>query len=128
MAQLQAASSEVQVERLEELLERRAIKAIAQEELCKLVQDELQITPNRLRHLMLDLGWTSEKKKWGGEDHRRMIWLRPGMTLHLGKLTDRAGNRFKIGTDDTVEPEDIEIIDTDVQLPGPTVLAGDDLY
>lgn len=113
MKQLQTASSEVQLDRLREMLQREVIKGISQEDLCKKLRDELNVSENRVKHMMLGLGWSSEAKKWGGVDYKRVIWTAPGVKLHRGSLTDKDGTSYQIGGGATMEPEAIEIIETD---------------
>lgn len=59
--------------------------AIPQEKLIVLIRS-MHINPNRLNHMMPDLGWQLEKAKWGGKDYSRSIWLKPGYTLHRGRV------------------------------------------
>lgn len=73
MRKLQSASSEVLRDRLEEMLASEDIKAIPQEDLCRLASERIGLAPNRVRHLMFGLGWASEKRKWGGKDYNRTM-------------------------------------------------------
>lgn len=104
-------AAEVQKERLEEFLNREGVKAIPQDDLCRKVQEKLGLSANRLSHMMDELGWHSEKKKWGGKDYQRVLWLRPGYTLHQGRVTDATGKPVPISYNNAYENEEVEIIE-----------------
>ena len=118
MRTLQNASTEVQRDRLAELLNEENIDAIPQDDLCRTLQDRLQIAPNRVKHLMLELGWVSDQRKWGGKDYTRVIWLRPGYSMHNGRLRDPDGNDAVVATPDSFTAKGIEIIE-DTSQPTP---------
>lgn len=126
MRKLQGAGSEVMQDRLAEMLTREDIKAIPEEDLCRKVGEDFQIAPNRLKHLMLELSWTREDKKWGGKDYTRKIWLAPEHTMHRGKVKDRTGQVAVISCLGYVGRDEIEIIENQEPTPvGPEELSED---
>lgn len=112
MRRIQSGSSEVQQDRLEELLKAREITAIPEEELCSIASEELKIQVNRLKHMMFDLGWDRVKKKWGGKVYTRNIWLAPGYSMHRGKVTDSRGDVAKISYRTGMTEEDLDEIES----------------
>lgn len=110
MQLINSSSSEVQKDRLEELLNKENVRAISQDDLCRKAGTELRITDNRLKHLMHELGWRSEKKKWGGADYLRIIWLSPGCSMRNGKVRDSGQQPVQISDLTGFVQQDIEII------------------
>lgn len=86
MQQIMGASREVQLQRLEELLAGLGRYALPQEELAKLFVEELKTNQNRIRHMMPELGWRSERVKWGGVDYARALWIHPGYQVSGGRV------------------------------------------
>ena len=86
MQQIMGASREVLLVRLEELLAGLGSFAVPQEVLAKLFIENLKTNQNRIRHMMLELGWRSETAKWGGIDHRRVIWIHPDYQVTGGRV------------------------------------------
>lgn len=96
-------SREVVLQLLEEHLDAKGINAISLGDLTDLCGEHFKIKPNRIRHLMNDLGWHSTSAKWGGVDYQRSIWLRSGYQLFGGELIGPEGNLGKFH--DTVGDE-----------------------
>lgn len=91
MEQIRATSQETALQQLEEMLEEDGRGAIPQKILGHLVNEELRMNPNRLSHMMPDLGWQLQKTKWGGKDYARAIWVKPGYSLYRGNVTGPDG-------------------------------------
>ena len=125
MKRLQSSGAEVQLERLEELLDKEAISVIPQEDLCRKVNEELHIGSNRVKHLMHDLGWNAERRKWGGANYQRTIWLRPGNTMLQGVVKDASGEPVAITYLNGFSEEEVEVID-EAQVEPDAEPAGED--
>lgn len=96
MKQIKSTSRETQLQLLAEKLEDDGRGAIPQGKLVGLAKDDLHINPNRLNHMMPDLGWQLEKAKWGGRDYARSIWVKPGYSVHRGRVTGSDGYDYAI--------------------------------
>ena len=46
--------------------------------------------------MLPDLGWQLEKAKWGGKDYARSIWVKPGYSVHRGRVTGSDGYDYAI--------------------------------
>jgi hypothetical protein len=120
MQQIMGASREVQLQRLEELLAGLGRNALPQEELANLFVEELNANQNRIRHMMPELGWRSERVKWGGIDYARALWIRPDYQVTGGRV------RGPDGYDEPISGfEDIETIDVN---PAEMEVIGNDDY
>jgi hypothetical protein len=86
MTRLQETSRQTIVDMLEEHLNADKVLVIPQLEISAYIRDELQGKSNQTRHLMNGLGWIKTTVKWGGVDHARAIWARPGYTIDAGKV------------------------------------------
>lgn len=92
MKRLQAADRQVNVDQLEEKLNREARKVVTQTEVKDYITREFKVSGNSTRHLMLELEWMPYKVKWGGIDYARVIWAKKGYTIVDGNLIDPDGN------------------------------------
>ena len=85
MKQIRSTSQETLLQLLAEKLEDDGRGAIPQEKLIFMIRN-MHINPNRLNHMMPDLGWQHQTVKWGGKDHARVIWVKPGYSVHRGRV------------------------------------------
>ncbi|ATG49024.1 hypothetical protein CEW89_16475 [Celeribacter ethanolicus] len=74
------------LDQLQEFLDGEEKNAIAEADVVHVVTRSLKANINSTKHLMSDLGWMKQSVKWGGVDHARQIWLRPGFTAQKGKI------------------------------------------
>lgn len=74
------------LDQLEELLDGRGQHAVPESDVVKIVTGELKGNINSTKHLMSDLGWIKHALKWGGVNHKRQLWVRPGYTVQNGKI------------------------------------------
>lgn len=105
MRRLRESSSEIVLDQLEEFLNKQERYAWPQHELIKDFQELVRgFNPNRLIHMMNDLGWRREKVKFGGCDYQRVLWVHPDYSIDRGKV--RGPNDYC----QAIEP-DVEIIE-----------------
>jgi hypothetical protein len=74
------------LDQLEELLDGRGQYAVPESDVVKIVTGELKGNINSTKHLMSDLGWIKQALKWGGVNHKRQLWVRPGYSVQNGKI------------------------------------------
>ncbi|MDR5655121.1 primase-helicase family protein [Ruixingdingia sedimenti] len=86
MKQLLAHGISATTQQLKEYLGRENRPAITEQDLRTYVRDELRISPNALRHMMTELGWTRHEVKWGGKDYARALWTAPRFTVDRGNI------------------------------------------
>ncbi|WP_420005705.1 primase-helicase family protein [Arenibacterium sp. LLYu02] len=91
MKRLTAMQGEVLQQELEEKIAASGRKAIPQSKLRKLLSEVLSGNPNRIKHLMNELGWYSQKAKWGGVDYARVVWVHPEYVVANGRVTGPNG-------------------------------------
>ncbi|WP_171233990.1 primase-helicase family protein [Ruegeria sp. HKCCA4812] len=103
---LHAASGEVLQQELAEFIAGTGKFAIPQASLRKLFFENLKVNPNRLAHMMNELGWIPAKAKWGGTDYARVIWVHPDYRVSNGRVLGPEGYDEPV---DHIE-EDVEII------------------
>lgn len=103
MKRLHAASGEVLQQELAEIIAGKGEFAIPQSDLRMIFVESLKANPNRLAHMMNELGWVPEKAKWGGTDYARVIWVHPDYRVSNGRVLGPDGY------DQPVE-EEVEII------------------
>mgnify|MGYP005750021501 CR=1 FL=1 len=96
MQRLQAVSSQITVEQLEEYLNDLAEGAVPESKIVRHVREEMHLNTNSVRHMMSELGWRKEKVKWGGVDYARAIWIKPGYMVENGHVFGPVGNGKKI--------------------------------
>lgn len=96
MRLIQESDRQVSTERLEEYLNGREQNFITQKHLIHHVQSEMHANPETIRHKMLELGWHKVSVKWGGVDHARVAWLRPGHSAQRGEVIGPDGSRQPI--------------------------------
>lgn len=106
MEKLRANSGEVLQETLKEILHSRKVFATTQQDLIRIFSGELRANPNRIRHIMEELGWYHTSAKFGVADYARAVWVHPDYQLSRGRVT---------GPDQYDEPikfiEEVELID-----------------
>jgi hypothetical protein len=91
MKTIQSASWDLNVELFEDELNRQSLVALPASSLSILSESFEKTSVNRMKHWLLELNWTRAKVKWGGADHSRVIFLRPGYTMHNGTLYGPGG-------------------------------------
>ena len=96
MQRLQAVSSQITVEQLEEHLNGLGEGAVPESRIVTHIREKMHLNTNAVRHMMSELGWRKEKVKWGGVDYARAIWIKPGYTVENGHVFGLGGNGKKI--------------------------------
>ena len=91
MKSLTQASGQVVQQALEELISASGKFALPQADLIKLFSEKLKVNPNRIAHMMNELGWRSHKAKWGGVDFARVVWVHPDYQVAQGRVTGPDG-------------------------------------
>ena len=91
MKSLTQASGQVVQQALEELIAASGKFALPQADLIKLFSEKLKVNPNRIAHMMNELGWRSHKAKWGGVDFARVVWVHPDYQVAQGRVTGPDG-------------------------------------
>ena len=91
MKTIQSASWDLNVELFEDELNRQSLVALPASSLSILAESFEKTSVNRMKHWLLELNWTRAKVKWGGADHSRVIFLRPGYHMHNGTLYGPGG-------------------------------------
>ena len=86
MQRINQNSGEILQQVLEETIEAEGVFALPQSSLVKLFSEKLKINPNRLAHMMNEMGWKSTKAKWGGTDSARVAWVHPDYQLANGRV------------------------------------------
>ncbi|SPH22344.1 hypothetical protein ASD8599_03088 [Ascidiaceihabitans donghaensis] len=86
MQSISQASGQVLQQALEELIASSQKFAIPQRNLMKLFSERLKANPNRIVHMMNELGWRSSRCKWGGVDYGRVIWVHPDYQVANGRV------------------------------------------
>ena len=114
MQRIQATSTQVTLDMLEERLNELARNAISESELAHVARTDLHTNVNALRHMMTELRWNKQKVKWGGVNYARAIWIRPGYTVENGKVYGPDGRGVAIKDHDLDELENDGNIGTEV--------------
>lgn len=91
MKRVQAATGQVVVDQLQELLDELGLNAISEADVVRLSGTKLHIGANQIKYMMTDLGWIKGKAKWGGVDYSRALWVQADYHAHDGKLAGPAG-------------------------------------
>jgi hypothetical protein len=112
MARIMGGSRQVVLDQLEELLNERGVFAIGQRDLIAACSDRFKLNANQLRHLIPELGWTSEQVKWGGADYNRVVYVHPDYQIDRGNVVGPNGYRQPIG--EKAKPEVLEYVDLEV--------------
>ncbi len=86
MRRLQAADRHVNVDQLEEKLNRENRIVVTQSEVKGYVVREFKVSGNATSHLLGDLEWSPYRVKWGGVDYARVIWAKAGYTIVDGEI------------------------------------------
>lgn len=86
MQRINQNSGEILQQVLEETIAAQGVYALPQSSLVKLFSETLKIRPNRLGHMMNELGWRPVKAKWGGTDSARVAWVHPDYQLFNGRV------------------------------------------
>jgi len=97
MRRINEASGEILLQELAEVIAARKVFAIAQTDVRRLFTESLKANPNRLAHLMNELGWLSTSAKWGGVDHARVIWVHPDYQVSGGRVLGPDGYDAAVG-------------------------------
>jgi hypothetical protein len=71
-----------------------------------LFAEELRVNPNRIIHMMNELGWRSQRCKWGGTDYNRVVWVHPDYQIANGRVLGPEGFDQPV---DAVE-EEVELV------------------
>jgi Family of unknown function (DUF5906) len=91
MRRITQASGEVLQQQLKETIDAGGRFAVPQGDLIKLFSDRLKANPNRIGHMMNELGWRPERAKWGGKDYARAVWVHPDYQVAQGRVTGPDG-------------------------------------
>lgn len=91
MKSLTQASGQVVQQALEELIAASRKFAVPQADLIKLFSEKLKVNPNRIGHMMNELGWRSSRAKWGGIDYAKVVWVHPDYHVAQGRVTGPEG-------------------------------------
>lgn len=91
MQSLCQASGQVLQQVLSELIAAKGQFAFPQQVLMKLFTEQLKANPNRISHMMNELGWRSSSRKWGGVDHNRVVWTHPDYQIVNGRVAGPDG-------------------------------------
>lgn len=86
MQRINQNSGEILQQVLEETIAAQGVFALPQSSLVKLFSETLKIKPNRLGHMMNEMGWRPVKAKWGGTDSARVAWVHPDYQLFNGRV------------------------------------------
>jgi len=87
MQRINHSSGQVLQQVLEEIVAKKEVYAIPQSALVDIFTKQLRANPNRITHMMNELGWFPQKAKWGGIDYRRVVWVHPDYHLTNGRVT-----------------------------------------
>ena len=87
MKEIQESGIDINRKMVEEHLDELKAVAITMAAITDMVEKRLSSKAAALKHVLADLGWTSQNVKWGGKDYKRMIWLRPGYKIRGGKIS-----------------------------------------
>jgi hypothetical protein len=96
MKRLQASSSQITVEQLEEFLNALDEGAVPESRIVAHVREQMHLNANAVRHMMSELGWRKERVKWGGVDYARAIWVKPEYVVQNGYVFGPRGNGIKV--------------------------------
>ena len=91
MKRVQAATGQVVVDQLQEILHEFGLHAISEADVLRLSGTKLHIKPNQLKYMMTEFEWEKQKVKWGGKDHSRALWVQKGYLANQGRLTGPHG-------------------------------------
>lgn len=96
MHRLQAASSQITTDQLEEFLNQVGDYAVPEATVIDHVRGEMYLNANSIRHMMPELGWHKLRVKWGGVDYARSLWVKSGYTVSGGYVHGPDGYRKKL--------------------------------
>jgi hypothetical protein len=91
MQEIAYGSQEVLLGRLEEFLNKHAYVALSQDRLVFVFTEVLKANSNRAGHLIRELGWRTDRAKWGGADYTRLVYVRKDYHLVHGQIVGPAG-------------------------------------
>ena len=97
MREIQESAIDITRKAVAEFLEEHEAVAVNLKGLQFIVEEKLATKTTVLKHVMADLGWVSKNAKWGGQDYRRMIWLRPDYQMKGGVIS--GPNTWQLDTD-----------------------------
>lgn len=80
------ASEQAIVGLMREHLAEKGARLIPEREVARIISDELKGNPARSKHIMSELEWSKEQRKWGGKDYTRAIWIEKGFWIEKGVL------------------------------------------
>lgn len=106
MRYIQNASSSVSVEQMEEYIASTGRFAFPQDDLISYAVKNFHIKSTQLRHVMVEMRWNRRNVKWGGRNHKGVVWVHPDYEVRGGYVEGPNGYKEKLRSDDL----EIEVI------------------